>query len=256
MSHAEEQPKEPIPNYRLYTPEQVSGATFLGSAIAGAILMRSNYARLGQQSKATISLVVGVLVTAVVIVLAMLLPENTGYGIPLIITVIYFSVAKKDLGDLVASHLQAGGERESGWKTAGIGLACMVLVLGIIVGLIIATESDPLVTQMDFGQSQHVYYRDNATEEDARNLGNYLKESGFFNDAGPKDVLLRREDGKFNLSFVTIEDFWDNPEIISGFEELGRRVSSGVFEGQPVTIHLIDSNLEVHRTLSPLSSAP
>src|ERR1039457_5519663 len=71
-----ETPPPPIPAYTLFNADSVGLATFLGTPIAGGILMAVNYRRLGKGSKAAAVLLIALLVTALALAVGFLIPQG------------------------------------------------------------------------------------------------------------------------------------------------------------------------------------
>src|SRR6185369_5498266 len=69
---------EGVPAYKLYTPEHVTLATFLGTPAAGLFLMSVNRRRLGRAKSATNTLLAGLLMTLALLALSAVLPGNSG----------------------------------------------------------------------------------------------------------------------------------------------------------------------------------
>lgn len=129
--------ESPPPAYSLYTPGQVTLATFLGAPVAGSVLLAVNARRLRSRPSPGLTVVCGVAGTLVLFALAYLLPDNVpATAVPAGYTVAMFQVARQLQGSRVNNHLAAGGRKRSWWTAAGIGLASMVLVL--LVALAIA----------------------------------------------------------------------------------------------------------------------
>ena len=62
---------------RLFSVEQIVLATFLGAPIAGFLLLARNYQRLGNKAYARVSLLWGVVATAVLLTVTWYLPESS-----------------------------------------------------------------------------------------------------------------------------------------------------------------------------------
>ncbi len=125
------------PTYRLYTPWQVFGATFLGGPIAGAWLLGSNYVSLGQPDNRNKALLWGGIATVILLILAIfILPEQTPRSlIPIISCTLLMSLAKSQQGSLVEAHLAKGGSKGSVWQVIGIGILGLVITLAIALAL-------------------------------------------------------------------------------------------------------------------------
>jgi hypothetical protein len=121
------------PTYKLYTPWQVFGATFLGGPLAGAWLIGSNDAALGHPENRSKALLWGGIATVILLVLAIfILPEQTPRSlIPIVSCVVLMSLAKSQQGSLVEAHLAKGGNKGSVWQVIGIGLLGLVVTLAI-----------------------------------------------------------------------------------------------------------------------------
>ena len=132
-SPATEPVTQPI---RLYSPQQVAGAAFLGTPIAAAWLFARNFSALGDERASRRALVWGVVGTVAIVVLGSILPAR----FPAPVLPIAYTMALRELAKLVhgaafAAHVAAGGQRQSNWRVLGIGLAGLVAVLPFAVGL-------------------------------------------------------------------------------------------------------------------------
>jgi hypothetical protein len=121
---------------RMFSPAQVAVASLIGSPLPAFYLLAQNY-RVAQQPKnARFMLAVGVIVTALLIAMAFLLPGN-GPRSPLtiIIAVCVHQIAKMAQGALLAHHVAAGGKMSSWWVAVGLGCLGMLAVLAVVFGL-------------------------------------------------------------------------------------------------------------------------
>ncbi|MFT3767833.1 MAG: hypothetical protein QM820_20475 [Minicystis sp.] len=136
---ADTAPAEPAaegaaPAYKLYTPGQIFLATFLGTPIAGMYLLSANRRRLGHASLATMTLIGGLALGAVLLVLASVVPAGGARSLSLGITIAVGYYARTDQ-PLLDAHLAKGGRKESTWKAAGIGVAALVAFMAVFVAV-------------------------------------------------------------------------------------------------------------------------
>jgi len=118
---------------KVYSPGQVAGAAFVGSPIAGCILLASNFALFGSPERRQLTLFWGVLSTVAVFVLAFVLPENFPNSVlPAAYTVALHRVAMHTQGTLFDAFIESGGSKHSNWRVLGIGLACLVGVMAAL----------------------------------------------------------------------------------------------------------------------------
>jgi hypothetical protein len=121
----------------LYSVNQITGATILGSPMAGAVLLGSNFRALGKPRARTAALVWGAVATAVLVGLGALLPERMPSSfLPIIFTLGLRTVAQQLQGAVLAAHAKAAGPRQSNWRVAGIALACFA-ALGVVATAIV-----------------------------------------------------------------------------------------------------------------------
>jgi hypothetical protein len=230
------------PSYRLFDPAAVGLATFFGSPIAGTILMAVNYSRLGKAGKGVLALLVGVLCTAVLIAIGWNKPLGSG-SLGVVLFIVVWQVAKATQGNDVNAHVARGGGLASKWLAFGIGIATLVFVVAAIFAIAFLQQSGNTVT---IGTKDQVVISGSATKADATALGNALKTDGYFQDRGVT-VLLDKETSGTAISFVTKEGYWNQPGVLSSFEQIAWQVAPSV-GGFPVTMKIVDSNDSVEKT--------
>ncbi len=114
----------------LYTSNHVAFATFLGTALGGAVLLALNESGMGRAGAAIKTLLAGLVATGFLLTLGLILPANIPtFPIAIGSVVVMSSIAKTRQADLVAQHFAAGGKRGSGWAAAGIGMLSLLVVL-------------------------------------------------------------------------------------------------------------------------------
>src|ERR1017187_2836908 len=224
----------PIPPYTLFNADSVGLATFLGTPIAGGILMAVNYRRLGKGSKAAAVLVVALLVTALALAFGFLVPRGPSALVAVGLFLGARAAAKALQSTAVEQHVQQGGKLGSKWAAAGLGIALLAIVVG--VGVLVYFALNPKVK---IGTKDEVYYSGSATQQDAQTLGATLKTMGFLSDRGAS-VFLSKGKGGTVVSFVVKEGVWNDPAMVASFEEIGRGIAPSV-GGFPIQVRLIDS---------------
>ena len=123
---------------QLYSVWAVVLATFLGSPLAGGVVMSINCRRLTQPNAArdillwTAILTVGSLLLGALIPQEMRLVEAMLVGLQ--VFVMYFLAARLQ-GRAIALHLEQGGEIASYWSVVVIGIVCGIILLWTLVAL-------------------------------------------------------------------------------------------------------------------------
>jgi hypothetical protein len=245
---AETQPST-IPDYKLYTVGAITLATVFGGPIAGTALMAANYRRLNKKDDAITTLVVGILGTALALLIGFLIPHDLTYPIGIGLLFGTRGAAQSLQGKLLDKHMAEGGLMESGWKAFGFSLIVLVAYFGVAFlgyfGLEYVKEGGKKITYAGGGE---VLFTGSATKQDAESLGKSLQEIGYLGKR-PVSVILSKENGVTAVSFVVKDGFWDEPGVAGNFEEIGREVAPSV-GGYPITVRLANKLRETQKELT------
>ena len=231
-----------IPQYKLFDPTSVGLAAFLGSPIAGTVLMGINYRRLGKSGAASAAIVTGVAITGLVIACGRWIPQWATFAVGLVLFLGTYNAAKVLQGPLVARHEQMGGQTISRWAATGVGLIALAAWVGVIL------FSTGAGSKVVVGSKDNVYYSGSATKQDAEALGAALKADGFFTDRGATVLLSKGNDGTV-VSFVVQDGIWDQPDMVAGFEEVGRQVAPSV-GGFPIKVRLANTQQQTKKEVT------
>ncbi len=138
-------PPTDLPNSRtntsqepLYSVWAVVLATFLGSPLAGGVLLSMNCRRLSQPRAIRDIFIWTGMLTVGSLLLSRLIPQEQrmieALLVGLQVFVMYF-LATRLQGRALVLHLQQGGELASYWSAIAIGIVCGIVLLWILVGL-------------------------------------------------------------------------------------------------------------------------
>jgi hypothetical protein len=236
--------QQAVPAYKLFDSTSVGIATLLGSALAGATLMAINYRRLGKATEAVMAMIIAAAAVALVIGVGSWVPATASSAVAILLVMVTRSIASRLQGAAIERHVNEGGELASRWKAAGIGLVWLALIFGGIVLFVYLQQSSSKVT---IGTKDDIYYSDGATKQEAQSLGSELQTIGYFHDAGSSVLLSKGEDGTA-VSFVVRDGIWDQPQMIGGFQEIGREVAPSV-GGFPLKVRLVNANRVIMKEL-------
>jgi hypothetical protein len=267
-------PQYTPPAYRLYDVGAVALAAFLGSPLAGTVLIASNYRKLGQGGNAFLALVLGAAASVGEIYIGL-----TSTKSPAIATLVLFAAtwfaAWEQQGSAIKTHVAWGGKLYSYWRAFGVAtLTTLVLGAGAVAYLYHTGQLQKLITQAENQQKQaqtqptqppapqnqvpaaqntvtigtkdQVIYSGTATANDATALGNALKAANYFQDRGVT-VLLSKGAGGTVIGFVVADGAWNQSGTLASFEEIARGVASTV-GGLPVQVQLLNSAQTVEKS--------
>ncbi len=115
---------------RLFSPREIVGATFLGTPLAGCLLLAANFKVLGKSDGQRSALLAGVITTVALIGLVFVLPENIpDIVIPLVYTIVMQRVVAKTQDEAYKAHIAGGGAKHSFWRAAGVTAVGLALFL-------------------------------------------------------------------------------------------------------------------------------
>ena len=209
--------------------------------------MAINYWRMGLKTAAQSTIVITGIASIALFVLLYLVPDdlkipNEVFYVPQLIIV--YLIANALQGDYIHAHERLGGSMASAWPSVGIGLLCLPIVLIVFVALALLLEPS-FGTYAKFGEDE-IYYSGDATNEDARELADALHEIEFFGSGGTSVKYEVSSDGS-TVSFILIENAWEDPETANAFREIGDYLVESDFPS-PMTIELCNGYFEVQRT--------
>ncbi|MES2773505.1 MAG: hypothetical protein V4722_04950 [Bacteroidota bacterium] len=96
-----------------------------------------------------------------------------------------------------------------------------------------------------------VYYKGDATEADAKKLGDYLRAGGkYFDDSNECSVMVEKHNGAFTAKLVV-----DSAKIKSAadlkddtYNFIAGELSRDVYEGKAITVEVTDGNFKTLKT--------
>jgi hypothetical protein len=226
------------PLYTLYSPKQIGTVAFFGGPVGACVLFWSNYRRLGEPTKATTALVLGVLGTLALGLISMSLPESVPrFAVPIAYTLAIAQYAKASLGRPFQVHLELGGKQTSSWAAFGIAVASLALTFGLFIGIVLVRQPG----SVQFGKSE-VFYTDGGTRLEAQHVGDALIRTGYFAPGHGASVTVERSGSHHVVAFVMNDSMVNNPLYDTAFKTMMQELSRSVFGGEPVDIWINDDH--------------
>jgi len=228
---------------KLWNPKSFIIFSVFFSFLPAGIMCALNYGRCGDNRKkwtVLLSTIFGfiVLITAVsflsINISAIFLCVNIGVGIFL------WKLQHK----LYKEHIEKGGQIAS-------------YILPIITGLIVFSISaawifysiyvpDKVLTYTN----NHIFYTNNVTETQAKELGDYLKTKSYFASNTQIDLKIDKQEDMYVLSLVVKEDYLTNEDFINSMKAFSKELSQKVFENDKVRINFCDDRFKALKYVS------
>lgn len=243
------------PDYRLYSRWQVELATVLGSPIAGALLLRANFRRLGNPRAGRWAVPWGIAATAAVLALAVVV-ENRGMPRRLVsglVQAVFVSAAygvfQHWFQASLLAHKAAGGRTGPWWHALAAVLGAFAILALPIGGFFAAAAFGPAsildrvddcvtFTRLSATQRERVCFREGATQADARELGEDLRKRGVFTGTHAFDVYVERPSGKRVVSLIVTAHGFQSADVARAVSILGEEMSATTYRGQRLELRL------------------
>jgi hypothetical protein len=242
-------PPNVVPLYRMFSPGQMTGATFFGGPIGGAWLLAINYKRLGSARSAWLAIIAGVVATALLVVLGIALGANGASRSMGLVPIVAMSLLGKALqGAEFERHIARGGPRSSTWAAIGLGIASLGISLTLIFGGAVFAAWMAQPGSVAFANNE-VLYDKGGTETEARATGQELTTLGYFTPKSRAAALVRLEGSRHIVALVTRDFAFTDNAVQSQLHAMADALSREAFHGEPLDIWLTDGELEPHTVL-------
>jgi hypothetical protein len=125
------------------------------------------------------------------------------------------------------------------------------LLSALIIVSIALSACNSYGDKLKVNDKSEVYYKDGATSEDAKKLGDYLLKEGYFDSTNEKSVQLSKTKDTFNVKFVVDKKRAEASlnETEATFTAFGMLLSMQVFDGKPTKVMLADPYMKTFREI-------
>lgn len=221
---------------KLYTPNQVSGATVFGGPIVAGIMFYENFKAIGELKKAQLSLLMSIITTVIIFGLLIILPEDIVEQIPRIVIPITYSLGAKYIAEKYFKHLLESEE----YTKRSFGAAVLRSILGLIpiallVGGIILYENSNSITipledryeQMSFAGGNRVYYDYGIDEKVIDTIGQTMVDMQYFDRTEHNaDLIVNQSDSALVVSFFNSQEYMNDSELIDYIKYTGTAINT------------------------------
>lgn len=133
--------ENPTQDVKLYTPNAIRLATFLGGPLIAGYLIRENYLALQEEKKAKQALILGIVSTVVFFGVLFLVPTTVidripNFIFPLLFTGIVSWIVEVKQGDILRKHQEENNVFYSIWRAVGLALISALLLFASIFILV------------------------------------------------------------------------------------------------------------------------
>lgn len=124
-----------------------------------------------------------------------------------------------------------------------IGFCCFLVLSSAPLSSFLSSYG----TELTFNGGQ-LFYTSSVTEAEAKKLGQYLVENGFF-DGNLKTVQINKSGNTYEFRMVVKKGIEQDESMVLAAKMLAIELSESVFNNAPVDIHFCDERLETIRVI-------
>lgn len=229
------------PRARLFTANQVAIATFVGTALAGGILMGLNERRLGRPDAMARQVIVGFLAALVTFGVAFVLPEEfPAAAIALAPVFGMRAYAQQAQGEVVGARVKAVGSG-SGWQVAGVSSGALVVAVIGFGGISYAAGDLDWLFQSRVEMPGGEVLYDDGLDAEARQVGDALQEVGWFQAKGDAAAELHRGERGYVVCLYVVDGAWTDSETRGAARLVETFLEDEVFGRGKVEVELCDA---------------
>ncbi|MCU7552416.1 hypothetical protein OCK74_25075 [Chitinophagaceae bacterium LB-8] len=116
------------------------------------------------------------------------------------------------------------------------------IFLLLITASLLLASCDRYGKKVEINNNSEVFYKDEATESEAKRLGNFLLDRNFFDSQNEKSVQLSKDSGIYTVRFVVDKASYetDKENTLLGFRVWQMWISEDVFNMAKTKVVLVD----------------
>jgi hypothetical protein len=170
---------------------------------------------------------------------------------------LYYTHAKKKIAQIKLEFPDPEVQKSEMIKAGGTSRLALGLVIGFVViwvGIAGYVEYEASTTAGVWGNKLtfnggDLYYTSSVQETEAKKLGEYLTQGGFF-DGSQKSVQIHKSGDIWEFRVVVKQGYEKDEKNVEIFKKIAVELSKDVFKGVPVDIHLCDPYFKTLRVVN------
>ncbi len=238
------------PTEKIYKDRAIWVGTFLGGPLAAGYLIAENFKAFNQFDSAKKTWIYAITATILIFGGVFLIQDHLKIPnqiIPLIYTAIAYYLVQHFQGQQISSHINAGGQLHSWWRTISVGVIGLAVTLIPIFGFAFLAET---VTNAEtetkvYGIMKHeiAFDKNNMTEAEVNKIADGLTRTTFFDEAVTKYVYAKRVNNIYELSLSVVGGIENDKQALQAFIDLRTELQS-MFPSNNIILKLVVDNID------------
>jgi len=232
------------PTKKLWNPKSFIIFSILFSFLPAGIMYALNYGRCGNKKSRWTYLIATIICFIAIFTLALIIPNSIAKVLFFTANICLGSYFMKTQQKLYIEHIQNGGKRASYF----LPITICIIITGLLIALIIYCDFIPN-NSIKYNKNE-LYYTDNVTNSEAKEVGDYLKSEGFFDNTSQISAKIDKQNNVYILSLIINSDYLNNKKLITAMNLLSNDLSKNFFANAKVRIDLCNNRFKVLKSLN------
>lgn len=234
---------------KIYKDREIWVGTLLGGSLAAGYMVAANYKAFGETDKVRKTWFVTIAATVFLFYISLFAPyldRIPNQLFSLVCAGIIVVLAQIYQGEKIRSHIRAGGQIQSWWKTLGVALVGLIITLLMFVGMayVVTAVEELNQTSKTYGERQHeIYYnKSNISESEVDKIADAAIESNlFFNTEGKWYAYARKVNTDYEISVSLNRAALNDADLTKFFKE-ERDIMQARFPNNKIIINLVEGD--------------
>ncbi|MBW7870711.1 MAG: hypothetical protein H3C39_06580 [Flavobacteriia bacterium] len=242
---------EQIQKNKIYKDKAIWVGTFLGGPLVAGYYIAENFKAFNDSKKAKKTWFFAILSTIAIFGIVFLLPENIkipNATIPIIYTVIAYSLTQHFQGKKITTHLDLGGEFFGWWRTIAVALIGAVITFVPLAGLILLIyginyNSSEVTNTYGIMRNEITFDKNNISDTEVNKIANALTKTAYFDDEVTKHIYAEKVNEKYELSVSIGKDIAEDTQHLQLYSNLKNDLQT-FFPNNKIVFKFVGDNLD------------
>ncbi len=218
---------EQIQKNKIYKDKAIWVGTFLGGPLVAGYYIAENFKAFNDSKK------------------AIKIPNAT---IPIIYTVIAYSLTQHFQGKKITTHLDLGGEFFGWWRTIAVALIGAVITFVPLAGLILLIyginyNSSEVTNTYGIMRNEITFDKNNISDTEVNKIANALTKTAYFDDEVTKHIYAEKVNEKYELSVSIGKDIAEDTQHLQLYSNLKNDLQT-FFPNNKIVFKFVGDNLD------------
>ena len=221
-----------IPKGKVYKEGAFWVGSFLGGPLTASYLFAENFKVFGENKKAKLSWIIGIITLIIILGIAYALPGNYSGSNKFIIFLysgIAYGLFYKFQREKTTQHINAGGKTYSWWRVLFVSIIGAIITLILVLPILYVVEiiNVPEVLTKTYGtkvKNEIYYYKSNISDEELDKIADVLYQTGYFNQETLGGAFVEKEGETYKIYLAVLREIENDAETMESYSMLKKEL--------------------------------